>query len=163
MLQTLLTKQQDLGNELKEKENLLIQERKEAAKAEAEQRMERAEAAADVLETMRQERERQIEQSNMEAKEKVNEYFESLTENVKKAPEQLDQSVSNFKDFLLSGIDSDTVIDSTALPGIVKSGVQSVSKSVKRGAEYTSNIPQYILERYSQWKATPNRSTNLNS
>jgi hypothetical protein len=157
MLQTLLTKQQDLGNELKEKENLLIQERKEAAKAEAEQRMERAEAAADVLETMRQERERQIEQSNMEAKEKVNEYFESLTENVKEAPEKLDQSVSNFKDFLLSGIDSDTVIDSTALPGIVKSGVQSVSKSVKRGAEYTSNIPQYILDRYSQWKAKSNR------
>ena len=49
--------------------------------------MEQAEAAADVLETMRQERERQIEQSNMEAKKKVNEYFESLTENVKKAPD----------------------------------------------------------------------------
>ena len=130
MLQTLLTKQQDLGNELKEKENLLIQEEKKPPRLKPSREWNRPKLPQDVLETMRQERERerererQIEQSNMEAKEKVNEYFESLTENVKKAPEQLDQSVSNFKDFLLSGIGSDTVIDSTALPGIVKSGVQ---------------------------------------
>jgi hypothetical protein len=70
--------------------------------------------------------------------------------------EKLDQSVSSFKDFLLSGIGPDTVIDSTTLPRKVISGVQSVSKSVKRGAEYTSNIPQYILDRYSEWKATSN-------